>query len=89
MSDSDTLKDWHELLPLAREIYAKSGAGCCWHIAMDDGNVGDDDVEFCVKYAERNEGCRTPKACHELGPMMRRASRTQRTKLYDSGEKRK
>lgn len=82
---ADKLKDWHEMLPLARAIYAEHAAGCCWHIVLDDNNVDDDSVAYCQAYALINVLCRTRDACRALGPLMRRASRTQRKKLSDAG----
>jgi hypothetical protein len=26
--------------------------GCCLHIVVEDGNIGDDSVQFCVDYAQ-------------------------------------
>ena len=68
---------------LRERIYARHAAGCCWHITLDDGNVGDSSVEFCIKYAEENP-CGHPE-CRELGPLMRRMSLTQRLKMYRGG----
>jgi len=67
----------HEVWPLVRELYSRHGAGCCLHIVLDDGNVMDDDVRFCIEWADK-EGC---KPCAELGQLLLRMSRTQRKKL--------
>lgn len=80
MNDVTELRDWHEMQPIIRRIYDRSPAGCCWHIVLADGNVDDDDVEFCVKYAAESDHCETPEDCRALGPLMTIASRTQRTK---------
>jgi hypothetical protein len=73
---SDRLKSWREMQPLVKAIYARHGAGCCWHVVLDDGNVGDDSVRFCIQEAQRNN-C---DCCKLLIPLMLRASRTQRLK---------
>jgi hypothetical protein len=77
MKPSAALSDWHIALPLARMIYERHGAGCCWHIVLDDQNIDDDDVEFCAGEAAAN----AHKDCVALIPMMRLASRSQRLKL--------
>ena len=44
----------NEVLPLVRAYYAKPGnevGGHC-HIVLDDGNVADDDLEFCLHGCE-------------------------------------
>lgn len=52
----------------------------CWgslHIVLDDGNVRDGDVDFCIAYAEElgdEEGA-------ELGRILRKMSETQRLKI--------
>ena len=74
---TEKLKDWREMLPAARAIYAKHGAGCHWHIALDDGNLDDDDVDFCAM-AALGDGC---AHCMALTPLARRASSTQLRKL--------
>lgn len=72
------LRDWREMKPLIAAIYARHSAGCCWHLVLDDGNVDDSAVEFCVNYAKTNRDCETPVACCQLGGLMVRASMTQR-----------
>lgn len=68
----------HELW---KTIYHHHLAGCCWHIVLDDFNLGDDSVEFCVRYAKESEWCDTRGACLEIGPILLRMSKTQRRKL--------
>lgn len=38
----------HELL---LSIYRRHGAGCCWHVVLDDNNADDDSVRFCIDCA--------------------------------------
>jgi hypothetical protein len=66
-----------EAMPLVRQLCARNPVGCCLHITLDDGNVHDADVDFCVEKAVE----RGHKECEELARLMRRMSRTQRLKL--------
>jgi hypothetical protein len=69
-----------EVMPLVRAYYAKeeNGAGGSLHIVLDDGNVEDSSVEFCIEEAEK----RGDKDGVELGKILLRMSKTQRNKLY-------
>lgn len=66
------------LVPLIRAVYElpQGGAGHCLHIVLDDHNLGDDSVRFCIDRA-REQSCETCLRCAEalLG-----ASRTARKK---------
>lgn len=77
LRDKPTVPD---VLPLVRAYYAKPGneAGGSLHIVLDDGNVDDDCVEFCEKYATEN-GDEDGVA---LARILRRMSKTQRNKLF-------
>lgn len=70
-----------EVLPLVRDLYGTEhgGAGGCLHIVLDDGNVEDHSVAFCVDYAMEND-C---NQCESLARLLMRMSRTQRLKLVD------
>lgn len=72
------LQSWREMLPLAWDIYRDHAAGCCLHVALDDGNLEDGHVSWLLSYA-REHG---HPACIALAEMMQRSSRTQREKLY-------
>jgi hypothetical protein len=71
-----------EVLPLVQAYYAKPGnfAGGSLHIVLDDGNVNDGSVQFCIDYA-REKGDEDGIA---LGMLLLRMSKTQRSKLYAS-----
>jgi hypothetical protein len=59
--------------------YRKNPVWGSLHIVLDDGNVRDEDVQFCIDRAESNgdsEGA-------ELGRILLRMSKTQRKKLPD------
>lgn len=68
-----------EVLPLVRALYERpaGGAGCCLHVLLDDGNVGDSTAQFCAEYARR-EG---HADCMELAALLVQMSPTQRRKL--------
>ena len=74
MTDKPTVS---EVLPAVRELYARHPAGCCLHIVLDDGNVDDDSVRFCVGYAV-GEG---HTECEWLARILLRMSKTQRLRL--------
>lgn len=68
-----------EVLPLVRAYYAKpgNGAGGNLHIVLDDYNVRDDDVQFCLDLAEQfndEDGA-------ALAKLLLKMSKTQRAKL--------
>lgn len=73
-----------KVLPLVREYYARpgNGAGGSLHIVLDDGNISDDHVRFCIKWAEE----RGDTSGVELGNLILRMSKTQRKKLYLSSK---
>ena len=68
-----------EVAPIVRALYARHSAGCCWHIVLDDGNVDDADVAWCVGWI-REQGCAGAE-CHQLAALLPQMSRTQRLKL--------
>lgn len=68
-----------EVLPLVRAYYAKpgNGAGGALHVVLDDYNVGDDNVQFCLDDARAlgdDDGV-------ALAKVLLRMSKTQRLKL--------
>lgn len=66
-----------EIAPMVRALYARHSAGCCLHIVLDDGNVGDDCVKSCIREAiERGHA-----DCMKLSIILLVMSRTQRLKL--------
>lgn len=76
-SPKPTLPD---VIPLVRAYYAKPGnsAGGSLHIVLDDGNVSDAHIRFCMDEAQKNGD--------EDGVILARLllslSKTQRRKLY-------
>lgn len=69
-----------EVLPDVIALYTRHAAGCCLHIVLDDGNIEDENVEFCIQYAM---DAKHPE-CEALARKLRSMSRTQRKKLYMS-----
>ncbi len=72
-----------EVLPLVQAYYKFNGVGGSLHIVLDDGNLEDDSVEFCLRYARDNHDI----AGQNLAKVLLRMSRKQRQKLYDQYEK--
>jgi hypothetical protein len=33
-------------------LFGIDGSGCCMHIVVEDGNVKDEDVHWCINYAK-------------------------------------
>ena len=69
-----------EVLPLVRDYYNKpgNGAGGSLHIVLDDGNISDGDVQFCLNDAKErgdNDGV-------SLAEKLLLMSKAQRKKLY-------
>lgn len=65
------------LLPIGVAIYRRSSAGCCLHIVMDDRNLRDGDVDFCIEEATRNSHA----DCTAVAVVMRVMSKTQRRRF--------
>jgi hypothetical protein len=67
-----------EVLPLVNALYQEHAAGCCLHIVLDDANVEDHSVQFCLEQAKKEGHPR----CIELAEKLLLMSRTQRHRLY-------
>lgn len=68
-----------EVLLLVKALYAtrEGGVGCCLHIVLDDNNVDDSSVQFCLDWARSHKH---PK-CAEIALLLLAMSKTQRLKL--------
>ena len=64
---------WRDLVPVIRSIYGRHGAGCCWHIVLDDGNYERSSRDFCARYAQ-DANC---VPCMKATPILQAASETQ------------
>lgn len=78
-----TLSQCIEAHRLKERIYDRHLAGCCWHIVLDDDNLDDDSVRFCINYANENDEQHAD--CIAIGPLLLAMSRTQRKKLISGG----
>jgi len=68
-----------DALPLVRRYYALpgNGSGGALHIVLDECNVEDGNIDWCMKRAEANRD----HAGQALALVLRRMSKTQRRKL--------
>lgn len=73
------LEDPEVLVRLHRDL---AGTGCCLHITTDDGNVLDEDVDFCVKWAEEHGH----SFCKLVGGVIRGMSLEERVKRWGGDE---
>ena len=67
-----------EVLPKVQEYYKDHLTGGSLHIVLDDGNVRDSDVMFCLELAKQRDDTKGI----ELANLLLRMSTTQRRKLY-------
>lgn len=79
MGDNQPKPTVPEVLPLVQAYYALpgNGVGGSLHIVLEDGNVEDSSVAFCLKAAQE----RGDAPGVELASILLRMSRTQRLKL--------
>lgn len=73
-----------EVLPLVQTVYAHSAVGCCLHIVLDDHNVEDGHVKFCLERAHEAQH----HVCITLAEKLLRMSKTQRLRLAKHSNKR-
>ena len=68
-----------EVIPALKEYYHTEGnaAGGSLHAVLEDGNLRDCDVKYCIEYAKE----RGDLAGVSLGETLLKMSRTQRNKL--------
>jgi len=50
-----------------KALYGRNAVGCCLHITLDDGNIRDTDVDFCIMQAIDNDH----KECENLARALR------------------
>ncbi len=68
-----------EVLPVVQALYRRNGAGCCWHVVLDDGNTA---KHFVLSTVEGGV-CGAPE-CMRLAELLPSMSVTQVTKLSRS-----
>lgn len=62
---------------LVRRIYARHGAGCCWHVVLDDGNT----TRSIIDHSAETAGECGYMDCKALGELASLLSCTQFRKL--------
>lgn len=67
-----------EVLPFIAAIYEDHCTGCCLHIAMDDGNLQDNHLEFCLRQGFEHGHAN----CVAAALMLLGMTQTQRHFLY-------
>lgn len=72
--DKPTVPD---VMPLVNDYYRNNGTGGALHLVLDDGNVDDSHVSFCLNEAAQNDDL---PGVH-LALLLLRMSKTQRLKL--------
>lgn len=70
-------------LELSLMIYERHPTGCCLHIALDDGNLADTNIQFCSDYALK----RGHFDCIELSDIMLVMTEGERTRLMRATHK--
>ena len=53
------MKYYHDKFPIVKDmiavLYDYCGAGGCCHIVTDDDNIRDEDLDFVIEYAQKEE----------------------------------
>ena len=70
-----------EIVSLIKELYKKEPVGGMLHIVLDDFNIDDDDLEWCIEYCnqEENRDRHDRDICIEIAQKMLKLSREART----------
>jgi len=65
--------------PLVEAFYELdgNGAGGSLHVVLDDGNLEDDNIKYCIKYAQE----RADHTAELLGQVLLQMSPTQRRRV--------
>ena len=75
-----------EICSLVKYLYddLHEGAGGMLHIVLDDCNIDDDDLEWCLEYCdkEENRDRHDKEICIEIAQRMLRLSREERMLIY-------
>lgn len=66
-----------EVIPFVKQIYSRHEVGCCLHIALDDQNIRDKDIDFCIEEARKSGHT----DCEQAALLLRQMSKTQRLKI--------
>lgn len=74
----EDVMDADETVSDARDVpYERNGVGCCLHIALDDHNLSDGDLDFCVTWAQE----KGHPFCEGLAKAIRAMSLVERYRL--------
>jgi hypothetical protein len=68
-----------DVLPIFQDFIRRNPAGGSLHIVLDDWNLEDDHIKYCINYAKE---CNDNEAV-KLGEIMLQLSMTQRNKLVN------
>lgn len=75
-----------EICKLVEILYEDigEGAGGMLHIVLDDGNIDDDDILWCIEYCNREENAdrHDKDICLEIARRMLKLSREERLLVY-------
>jgi len=71
-----------QLIEECKKYYALPGnrVGGSLHIVLDDDNIGDNHIKYCIEYAKSKNDIEGIK----LGELILKASKTQRKKLVNN-----
>lgn len=77
VSDRPTVPD---VMPLVWALYDTEHGSCGGHlhITLDDGNIEDSNIEFCIREAAK-ENC---EPCLTIGRLLQQMTKTQRSVVY-------
>jgi hypothetical protein len=72
------IRDYRIAAPFWRAIYKRKLDGCCLHVAIDDGNLDNRSITWCLQ-----EACDAGhRDCAHLAQLLLAMSMTQRKKAY-------
>jgi len=71
-----------QVLPLVNQLYKtfEGGSGCCLHIVLDDNNINDHFIEYCLEIAEQKQHT----FCQTICKLLLQMTLTQRHKICGS-----
>lgn len=77
-----------ELSQLISKLYEADGAGGALHIVVDDGNLDDYFIKYCIDYCNSEEEKNDPnrELCLEIAHKMLKLTYEQRVLLYYLGD---
>jgi hypothetical protein len=76
------MKTIQPILQMIQQLYSRCPVGCCLHIVLDDNNVRDYDLDFCIQEAKYNNH----KECEQLAVILRDLSEEERVNIINQWE---